>query len=86
MMASNLDELERLRELDKDGMLENLGRFPEDCRLAIKRAKDVPLADLAGRVFKAMVFAGVGGSAIGGRLIKDWLSAESEIPIEVSGG
>ena len=86
MMASNLDELERLRELDKDGMLENLGRFPEDCRLAIERAERVSLADLAGRVFKAVVFAGMGGSAIGGRLIKDWLSAESEIPIEVSGG
>ena len=35
VMVSNLDALARIVELDKGGMLENLGRFPEDCRLAI---------------------------------------------------
>ena len=86
VMVSNLDALARIVELDKGGMLENLGRFPEDCRLAIENAKVVSLGDLGSRKFKAVVFAGVGGSAIGGRLITDWLFGESRIPMLVSSG
>ena len=86
MMVSNLDELERLREIDRGGMLGSLARFPEDCSLAIEKARGVPLGDLDGREFRAVVFAGVGGSAIGGRLIIDWLREGSRIPMVVSAG
>ena len=86
VMVSNLDALASIVKLDKSGMLENLGRFPEDCRLAIENAEAVSLGDLGGRTFNAVIFAGVGGSAIGGRLIVDWLSGESRIPMLVSSG
>ncbi|UCH57428.1 MAG: bifunctional phosphoglucose/phosphomannose isomerase [Candidatus Bathyarchaeota archaeon] len=83
-MDTILDEPERLRVLDKSGMLEVLGRFPEDCRSAIEVAEKTPLGDLPNRSYKAVVFAGVGGSAIGGQLVADWLRDESPIPLVIS--
>ena len=85
-MVTNLDKPVRLMELDEGGMLKNLGRFPEDCRLAVETAEGVCLGELGKRAFKSVVFAGVGGSAIGGRLITDWLSGESGVPMVVSVG
>jgi len=85
-MVTNLDKPSRLMELDQGGMLKNLERFPEDCRLARETAEGVCLGELGKGAFKSVVFAGVGGSAIGGRLITDWLSGESGVPMVVSGG
>jgi glucose/mannose-6-phosphate isomerase len=85
-MVTNLDKPVRLMELDEGGMLKNLGRFPEDCRLAVETAEGVCLGELGKRAFKSVVFAGVGGSAIGGKLITDWLSGESGVPMVVSVG
>lgn len=85
LMDSILDELPRLRKLDRGGMLEVLSRFPEDCRSAVVRGERVDLSGLDGG-YTAVVFAGVGGSSIGGRLIMDWLWEESKIPLCLSRG
>lgn len=80
-----LDTPERLFSLS-GGMLENLLRFPESCREAIDEAEKLPLTSLKGRDFKAVVVAGMGGSAIGGYLLSNWLSETCPIPIYVSRG
>lgn len=85
-MVNILDDQGGMRELDGDGMLECLRRFPENCSLALELAGEVPLDDIAARRFKAVVFVGIGGSAIGGAFVRDWLNEESRIPMAVSRG
>jgi glucose/mannose-6-phosphate isomerase len=86
LMGSIIDDLEELEGLDKGGMLKILRGFPEDCRRAIKMAEAIPLGSLKDGTFKAVVFVGMGGSAIAGKLIGDWLLEESPIPMMVSKG
>lgn len=69
--------------MDKGGMLENLSRFPESCKEAIDAAERLPLNSLPDKELKAVVVAGVGGSAIGGLLISDWLKESCTVPIHV---
>jgi len=86
LMDSVVDTPGKLLELDKGGMLRVLRRYPDDCRRAIEIAEATPLGDLVDRAYKAVVFAGMGGSAIGGRLVSDWLLRDSSIPMFVSRG
>ncbi len=86
LMDSVVDTPEKLLELDRGGMLRVLRRYPEDCRRAIEIAEATPLGDLEDRAYKAIVFVGMGGSAIGGRLVSDWLLEDSSIPMIVSRG
>jgi glucose/mannose-6-phosphate isomerase len=81
-----LDDLEYLRKLDKSDMLQCLRRFPEDCRKAIEITKEADLSTLVDREFSSVVFIGMGGSAIGGQLISDWLRDKASVPMHVSKG
>jgi glucose/mannose-6-phosphate isomerase len=85
-MVNILDDHGEMKRLDESGMLECLSRFPEDCEKAIELAGQVPLNRLEGRKYDAVVFLGMGGSAIGGALIRDWLLEESQVPMTVSRG
>jgi glucose/mannose-6-phosphate isomerase len=85
-MDNPLDDLRHIEALDESGMLQILERFPEDCRSAIKRAKKVSLRGISGRRFSKVVFAGVGGSSIGGKLVIDWLRRECAVPLVLSRG
>jgi glucose/mannose-6-phosphate isomerase len=83
---TSLDDLEYMRKLDGSNMLQCLRRFPEDCRRAIEIAKKADLSNLADRPFSSVVFVGMGGSAIGGQLICDWIRDKASIPMYVSRG
>lgn len=83
---TSLDDLEYMRKLDKSNMLQFLRRFPEDCRRAVEITKKADLSDLADLQFSSVVFVGMGGSAIGGQLISDWLRDKASIPMYVSKG
>ena len=85
-MDGSLDDLRHIEALDKSGMLHALKRFPEDCRSAIKRAEKVSLEGISGKRFSKVVFAGVGGSSIGGKLVIDWLRRECTVPLVLSRG
>jgi glucose/mannose-6-phosphate isomerase len=67
-------------------MLQILERFPEDSRSAIERSKETSLESISDRKINKIVFAGVGGSSIGGKLIIDWLWGESLVPMILSRG
>lgn len=81
-MVTVLDDPERVREVDRSNMLNHLAKTPDYCREAIKRAEqtDVPTKVKP----KNIVIVGMGGSAIGGEILKDWLRDELSIPVEVS--
>jgi glucose/mannose-6-phosphate isomerase len=83
---TSLDDLKNMRKLDKSNMLQVLRRFPEDCRRAVDITKKADLSDLVDIQFSSVVFVGMGGSAIGGQLISDWLRDKTSIPMSVSKG
>lgn len=80
-MKGSLNQ-QAIKKLDKSDMLDLLLDFPEQCQAAL---------DIAGksktlftkRNFTNIVFAGLGGSAIGADLVRSYLYFESKIPIQV---
>ena len=79
---SNLDNLEDLRRIDKQGMYELINNFPlqltEGAHLGF-------IADLNLENFipDHIILTGMGGSAIGGDLARSYLAAELKIPFWV---
>ena len=80
-MVTILDNTEKIKQVDKSNMLGDLGKTPDYCRDAIERAKQVNVPETINP--KNIVVVGMGGSAIGGELLKDWLRDTLPIPIEV---
>ena len=81
MPTTFLDNVEKIRAVDKSGMLNFSINAAEHYREAAKNAEriiiDYPKPS-------NIVVAGLGGSAIGGDLLKDWAKTQLSIPIEVS--
>ncbi len=80
-MVTVLDKPERVKDVDRSGMLGDLVKTPDYCRDAIKRAKQVDVPEKVNP--KNIVIVGMGGSAIGGEILHDWLRDTLPIPIEV---
>jgi glucose/mannose-6-phosphate isomerase len=80
-MVTILDNTEKIKQVDKNNMLGDLAKTPDYCRDAIERAKQVKVPETVNP--KNVVVVGMGGSAIGGELLKDWLRDTLPIPIEV---
>jgi len=80
-MVTALDQPEKVKKIDKSNMLSQLMKTPDYCQDAINRAKQVKVPKKLKP--KNIVIAGMGGSAIGGEILKDWLRDELPISIEV---
>jgi len=80
-MVTVLDKPERVKEVDRSDMLGDLVKTPDYCRDAMKRAGQVSVPE--GVSPKNIVVVGMGGSAIGGEILHDWLREMLSIPIEV---
>jgi len=80
-MVTILDQQEKVKKIDKSDMLGHLMKTPDYCRDAINRAKQVKVPEKVKP--KNIVIAGMGGSAIGGEILQDWLKDELSIPIDV---
>lgn len=74
--------LTNIKKLDKSDMLSLLLDFPLQCKQAYDIAKSSQLL-LKKKDFGKIVFAGLGGSAIGADLVRSYLYFESKIPIFV---
>ncbi len=75
-----LDQPTRVKEIDKSNMLSLCEKMPDYCKDAMKRLEKKQISyDLPENI----VIIGMGGSAIGGALLKDWLSDKASIPIEI---
>ena len=82
-MAEKLDDLKYIKALDKSDMLGLLIDLPGQIEKAMAIAKDARLEMDIGSISN-VVFAGVGGSAIGGDVIKCCLADELNIPFIVN--
>jgi len=87
-----LDGIDEIKRIDKSGMLAHCLKTAEYCQDVISRAENVQIPAKVRISKKIMVeykkprnivIAGMGGSAIGGEILRDWLRDEISIPIEV---
>lgn len=74
--------LKAIKQIDKSNMLDLLLDFPVQCRAAVDIAKNASIL-FGNKDFKKIVFAGLGGSAIGADLVRSYLYFESKIPVMV---
>jgi glucose/mannose-6-phosphate isomerase len=78
---SPIDDVEEIRRIDKSSMIlysiEAYGHYREAARLAEKIAVNHPKPD-------NIIVAGMGGSAIGGELLKDYARSQAQVPIEIN--
>lgn len=80
-MVTILDNQAQIAKIDKKNMLNDLIMTPDYCRDAINLAKQVKLPQKISP--NNIVIVGMGGSAIGGEILHDWLRDSLPIPIEV---
>jgi len=81
MAASILDNTDKIRQIDRSNMLSFCVNAAKHYREA---AKTVKKTSLNYSKPANIIVAGMGGSAIGGELLKDWARDKSQMPIEVS--
>jgi len=77
----DLDDLESLRELDPEGMLNHIDGLPEQLGKAWEMGKAGPLPERG--EFRQVVIAGMGGSAIGADLLAAYVAPMCELPVTV---
>ncbi|TET20683.1 bifunctional phosphoglucose/phosphomannose isomerase [Candidatus Bathyarchaeota archaeon] len=87
-----LDIPEELEKIDKSNMLNLCVKTPEYCQDAIQRAKKIKIPNEV-KVSKKItikykkpqniIITGMGGSAIGGEILQDWLQDKLPIPIQI---
>jgi len=76
-------KMKTIERIDKNGMLDLLMEFPQQCEIAkgLGYAADLLFKN---RDFKNILFCGIGGSAIGSNLVKSYLYFDSPIPMGLS--
>lgn len=77
----NLDDLERFRVLDPEGMLAEVDSLPDQLAKAWELGRGLPLPTMEG--LRQVVIAGMGGSAIGGDLLTAYAATHAAVPILV---
>lgn len=80
-MVTLLDRLGKVKKIDKSDMLGHLMKTPDYCQDAVNRAKQVKVPEKVKS--KNIIIAGMGGSAVGGEILQEWLREELPIPVEV---
>jgi len=78
-----LDNLETIKELDKGNMFELIYKFPDHCKEAIEIAQESIRGFRPNNIIN-VVITGLGGSAIGGDLIRMLTAHSAQIPIVVN--
>ncbi|MFQ6058425.1 MAG: bifunctional phosphoglucose/phosphomannose isomerase [Anaerolineae bacterium] len=82
-MMINLDDLDIFKKLDPHEMLARIAELPRQCRDAWANVQALDLPGNYARV-DGIVIAGMGGSAIGGDLVRCLAEPECPVPILVS--
>jgi len=78
----DLDNASVYRQFDKSGMLNHLHGFPQQCQKAWENVNRFKLPREHSRI-SSVVIAGMGGSAIGGDIVRRLALAESKVPVWV---
>lgn len=79
----NLDDIEGISKVDREGMLDVIEKFPEQVAEAADMMKSFPSFDFDAR---NVIISGMGGSAIGGEIIASLFKGKSRVPIVVNRG
>ena len=83
MIKNILDDLDRIKQLDKSSMVKLLADFPSQCEDAIRIAESFQLPKGHEKASK-ILFTGLGGSAIGADLARAYLIDEIKVPVFVN--
>jgi glucose/mannose-6-phosphate isomerase len=75
-----LDDLNKIRKIDKNNMLSFCVEAPKHYAEAAKKAEQLAISYSKPQT---IIVAGMGGSAIGGELLKDWTRDKVAVPVEV---
>lgn len=87
-----LDKPEELEKIDKSNMLNLCVKTHEYCQDAIQRAKKIKIPNeikvsekitIKYKKPQNIIITGMGGSAIGGEILQDWLRDKLPIPIQI---
>jgi len=78
-----LDNLSLFEELDPGDMLRRIAELPRQCRDAWAKVTSLELPD-DDRLIRNVVVLGIGGSAIGGDLLRTMVASECPVPIAVN--
>jgi glucose/mannose-6-phosphate isomerase len=81
-MMVDLDEPRTYRQIDRSGMLKHLHALPEQCQCAWDNALGFELPESYRNVDRAIIL-GMGGSAIGGDLLRSLAQLENGLPVWV---
>ncbi len=78
-----LDDLEKIKKLDKQGMLEVEENFYQQLESSKKIAESVELGQIKLKKFAGLAILGMGGSGFVGDIIKSLVKDEIDIPVEI---
>jgi glucose/mannose-6-phosphate isomerase len=78
-----LDDLEKIKKLDKQGMLEVEENFYQQLVSSKKIAESVELGRIKLKKFAGLAILGMGGSGFVGDIIKSLVKDEIDIPVEI---
>ena len=81
MATPLLDNMEKIGAVDKNGMLNFCVDAPKHYREAADIAQKIALNYPKP---SSIIVAGMGGSGIGGDLLKDWMRNKTDVPLEVN--
>ncbi len=78
----DLDNVAEMRKLDPAGMLDRIAELPAQLRDAWRNASGLSLPAAYAEVDNVVIM-GLGGSAIGGDLVRSLVAGEARVPVEV---
>ena len=82
-MNSVLDDLDYINKIDSKEMFQEIIDFPNSARKTLDEI-DRLVFSIKGEEYNSLLIAGMGGSAVGGLLLRDWLLDTLDIPIVVN--
>jgi len=77
-----LDEISKIKSLDKSGMLLSIDSLDEQCTEAFSDLRGVNFPSSLSKI-KNVVVAGMGGSALGAHIIDSLFFNELKVPLEI---
>lgn len=79
-----MDDMRRLKDsLDSKNMFSMIAAMPDHLEEGIKVGQRIELENLVSEAFHSVVIAGMGGSAIGGDIVRSYLYNKIQIPLAV---
>jgi len=82
-MSNNLDSIDIIKNLDKSGMYDKIYNFPEQIEEAAQIGRGLTIDKDYFKDVTNIVVIGMGGSAIGGDLVRSYLGENITIPFQV---